>query len=87
MRSKLEELFDDESFAVGSTGYDNGVMVNQQGDPVEYMMLRYADRWDVYLNLFDEGEAPFRNILVKGSAKDKNTAKELAVEKLNKSIS
>jgi len=85
LESKLKKLFeDDKSFAVDSIGFDNGIMVNEQGDLVDYMILEYEDRFDVYLNLYDEGEPPYRNILVKGSSRKKEIAQKIAVRKLNK---
>ncbi|MBW8350791.1 hypothetical protein K0H71_15245 [Bacillus sp. IITD106] len=85
MESKLKKLFeDDPSFGTDSIGFDNGFMVNEQGDLVDYMILEYADRFDVYLNLYDEEEPPYRNILVKGSSRKKEIAQRIAVRKLNK---
>ena len=84
MISKLEELFDDESFATDAIGHDNGFTINDYGDVLDYMILEYEDRYDVYLNLCDEGEAPFRDILVKGSSKSKEVARRIATRKLNK---
>lgn len=84
MKSKLEELFDnDETFAADSINNDIGMMINQQGDVVEYVILEYADRFDAYLNVYDEGEEPYRNILVKGSSKSKEVAMSIANRKLD----
>lgn len=82
MKSKLEELFDDESFAIGAISHDNGFLINDYGDMVDYVALEYENRWDVYLNHFDEGDAPYRNILVKATSEDKEGAKEMAMIKL-----
>ena len=46
-------------------------------------MLEYLDRFDVYLNITDDGESPYRDILVKGSSKNKEVAKKIATRKLN----
>ncbi|MHA6258374.1 hypothetical protein ACXYMX_00550 [Sporosarcina sp. CAU 1771] len=84
MKSKLEELFDnDETLGADSVSLDNWIMINDYGDAIDYVILEYADRWDVYLSLYDEGEAPYRNILVQGSSKDMDTAREIATRKLN----
>ncbi|MBS4195787.1 hypothetical protein [Lederbergia citri] len=85
MKSKLKKLFeDDKSFGTDSIGFDNGFMQNQHGDLVDYMILEYVDRFDVYLNLYDEGKPPYRNILAKGSAKTKEEAQMLAIEELDR---
>lgn len=85
LKSKLEKLVEDDlSFGTDAVGFDNGFMQNQQGDLVDYMILEYEDRFDVYLNLYDEGESPYRDILVRGSSKKKEIARRIAVRKLNK---
>ncbi|WP_438315349.1 hypothetical protein [Sporosarcina sp. FA9] len=84
MKSKLDELLDDdEIFAVDAISHDVGMMINKHGDAVDYVILEYADRFDAYFNLYDEGEAPYRNILVKGSSKSKEVARSIANRKLN----
>lgn len=50
---------------------------------VDYLVLEYLDRFDVYLNITDDGESPYRDILVKGSSKNKEVAKKIATRKLN----
>ena len=84
MKSKLEELFDDEAFGTDAINHDIGIMISSFGVPVDCLVLEYEERCDVYLNLYDEDEAPYRNILVKGSSKNKETAKRIAARKLNK---
>ena len=85
MKSALEELFEsNEDILKGVISYDNGIMTNEQGDTVDYVILQYKYRHDVYLNLFDEGKAPYRNILVKGSSINRVIAKRKATRKLNK---
>lgn len=86
MKSKLEELFDDENFGVEAVGHNNGIMIYKSSVPVDFLILEYKNRFDVYLNLFDEGEPPYRNILVKGSSKKLETAQKIAVRKLEKEI-
>ncbi|HLT41948.1 MAG TPA: hypothetical protein VKZ95_04520 [Sphingobacteriaceae bacterium] len=84
LKSKLEELFDNDlTFGTDSLNFENGIMINQHNDMVDYIILEYRDRFDVYLNLFDDGEPPYRNILVKGSSSKKDVAKRIAVRKLN----
>ncbi|MFD1929243.1 hypothetical protein ACFSFY_14465 [Sporosarcina siberiensis] len=83
MESKLDELMDDETFAVDAISHDVGIMFTEHNYAVNYLILEYADRFDAYLNLYDEGEAPFRNILVKGSSKSKEIAMSIASRKLN----
>lgn len=40
LKSKLEELFDnDESLGIDSIIFDNGIIVNDFGDAVDYMVL------------------------------------------------
>ncbi|MBO0586447.1 hypothetical protein [Sporosarcina sp. E16_8] len=84
MKSKLIELFDDESFGTDAINNDVGIMISDFGDMVDCLVLEYEDRYDVYLNLYDEDEAPHRNVLVKGSSKNKEIAKRIAARKLNK---
>jgi len=84
LKSKLEELFGDEAFGTDAISHDNGFMINGYGDTVDYLVLEYEDRWDVYLNLYDEDEAPYRNVLVKGSSSSKEVAKRIATRKLDK---
>lgn len=84
MESKLEKLLDDDNVLKGVISYDNGFMINDHGDAVDYLMLEYKDRHDVYLNLFDGGVAPYRDILVKGSSNSIEVSKRIATKKLNK---
>ncbi|MHC8516963.1 hypothetical protein [Sporosarcina sp. ITBMC105] len=83
MKSKLEKLFDDESFGTDAIDHELGIMI-KDGVPVDYLILKFKKRWDVYLNVYDEGMPPFRNILVKGSSRNKEVAKSLATRKLDK---
>lgn len=83
MKSGLEALFNDGDFGTGAIGHDNGIMIHSDF-PVDYLILEYGNRFDVYLNLYDEGEAPYRNILVKGSSKKLEIVKNIAIRKLEK---
>lgn len=49
MKSKLEALFDDKDFGTGAIGHDNGIMIHSEV-PVDYLILEYGNRFDVYLN-------------------------------------
>ena len=84
MKSKLEELFDDATFGTDAINHDIGIMITDFGIPVDCLVLEYEDRYDVYLNLYDDGEAPHRNILVKGSSKNIEIAKRIAARKIHK---
>jgi hypothetical protein len=84
LKSKLEELFDDEAFGTDAINRDVGIMISSFGIPVDCLVMEYEDRCDVYLNLFDEDEAPYRNLLVKGSSKSREVAQSIAARKLNK---
>lgn len=84
LKSKLEELLENNELIYGGMiSFDNGIMINDNGDLVDFAVLEYADRFDVYLNLYDEGEAPYRNILVKGSSRSMEAAQKIAKRKLN----
>ncbi|HBZ09135.1 MAG TPA: hypothetical protein DEO65_04495 [Bacillus bacterium] len=84
MGYKLQKLFDDPNFAVGSIGCDTGLMINPQNDVVDYMIIEYPGRFEVYLNLFDYEDPSIPNVLVKGKSKSLEVAKSIAVRKLNK---
>lgn len=85
MRSKLLALYeDDEKFGIDAIDIQTGLMINPEKDVVEYLILQFPGRYEVYLNLFDEGEPPYRNILVSGKSKSLEVAKSIAVRKLRK---
>lgn len=84
MKSLLEDLFVDENFGIDSTSMDTGVMMNEYNDLLVYMILEYNDRVEVYLELDDEDEPPYRNIMAKGIAGTVEAAKKIAVENLHK---
>lgn len=84
MKSKIEELLEnDELMEDGIVNFENGLMINDYDDSVDFVIFEYADRFDVYLNLYDEGEAPYRNILVMGSSENKESAMKIAAKKLS----
>lgn len=84
LKSKLLKLYDDETFGVDAISFNNGFVINSHDDLIDYMILEYQDRFDVYLNLYDHGEPPYRNILVKGSSKSLDVARNIALRKLDK---
>ncbi|RST59694.1 hypothetical protein D5F11_011370 [Siminovitchia terrae] len=83
-KSKLEMLVDDQQFGVGNKSVDTGIMINDHNDAVDYLILEFNDRFEVYLNLYDENEPPYRNILTSGKSRSLEVAKKIAVRKLNK---
>jgi hypothetical protein len=82
-KSKLIALFDDEHFGTNAIDTEAGIMVNEYDDGVYYLIFTFADRVEVYLNLYDE-EAPYRNFLGEGAAEEIEVAKAHAVADLNK---
>ncbi|OAK72697.1 hypothetical protein [Lederbergia galactosidilytica] len=85
MKTKLHELFErDKQFGADAISFDSGLMINGRKEVVYYMIIEYEDRFDCYLNLCDDGEPPYRNILVKGSSIKKEVAQQISVRKLNK---
>lgn len=83
MKPKLEALVDDSNFGIGAINVETGVMVNQYRDMVDFIFLEFSDRFEVYLNIYDEKEPPFRNLLAKGVGGDLEEAKRVAVENLD----
>ena len=81
MKPKIFELFEDENFGVDALEYETGIML-YDSLPVDFLMMRNESGWDVYLNLYDD-EPPYRNILVKGSARNLEDAKSIATQKLD----
>ncbi|WP_409290633.1 hypothetical protein [Peribacillus sp. SCS-37] len=74
------ELDDDEEFAVDFVT----VEINEYTDMIEFLFFTFEDRAEVYFCLYDDGEAPFRNILGKGTAATIDEAAQLAKADLDK---
>ena len=84
MKPKLEMLItDNESFGSDAKNFETGIMINEFNDSIDSVMLEFDDRYEVYLNLYDE-RPPFRNVLAKGVAKNIRDAKEIANKNLIK---
>ncbi len=56
MKTQLEKLVEDESFGLGALDNETGIMFNEHKDAVDFIFLFFADRVEVYLNLYDENE-------------------------------
>lgn len=82
--SKLEALFDDESFAKDAINFDSGLMVNQYNDVINYLTIEYEGFYTVYLNLLEE--EPYINLLAEGIALTIDDAKEIALKNINEMI-
>ncbi|OIK13579.1 hypothetical protein BIV60_13880 [Bacillus sp. MUM 116] len=82
--SKLLELVDEKKFGKGAIGFDNGFMINSHDDMVDYLIVEFEDRFEVYLNIYDNGKTPNRDFLAEGLAEDLEEAKEIAVRNLEK---
>jgi hypothetical protein len=83
-KSKMFSLFDDEEFAKDAIDCDSGIMINQHKDVLNFLILTFEDRFEVYLELFDDGEPPYRDILGVGIAETLEAAKAIAVANLNR---
>lgn len=81
--SKLIALFDDEQFGTDALDAQTGILVNEYDDVVEYLILTFVNRVEVYLNLFDE-KPPYRNYLGTGAAEEIEAAKAIAITDLNR---
>lgn len=82
LHSKLEGIIQG---AVGVIDIDTGILLYKDGrikELVNYIILTYPNHYEVYLHLFDSGEPPFRDILVKGVNENLHRAKDIAVENL-----
>ncbi|MFJ8264782.1 hypothetical protein [Peribacillus asahii] len=84
-KSKLIELYDDEFFGTEAIDGEAGIMINEYNEVVDFLILTFEDRIEVYLNLYDE-EAPYRNILAKGVAAEIEEAKDRAIANLNRQV-
>lgn len=85
IQSKLFSLYDDPNFATDAIDFDTGVMINEYGDAILYLVLQYAENhFHVYLSLCDDGNPPYRDIMAEGIATTLEAAQDIAVKNLNK---
>lgn len=80
---KLEDLVEDKDFARNFIDSEVGVMVNQHNDLITYLIVEYEESVEVYLELNDLGEPPYRELLAEGIAETVEEAKAIAVKNLN----
>lgn len=83
VKSQLLSLLDDKEFGKGAINHDVGLMVNEHNDVLNYFIIEFKDSFEVYLELNDEGEPPYRSHLAKGSGRELDEARRNAVDKLN----
>lgn len=69
---------------INIVNYDNGIMISEYGDAATFVLLEYEDHFEVYLSLYDEGEPPYRDILVTGTSTDMEEAMVIASRNLSK---
>lgn len=85
LKSKLDKLAESgELMGTNVVNYDNGIMISEYGDAATFVLLEYEDYFEVYLSLYDEGEPPYRDILVTGTSMDVEDAMKIASRNLSK---
>jgi len=81
MESKLGALMQKKTFALESTDIDTGFILFNE-DYINYVTLHFDDRVEVYMELFDFGEEPYRDILAIGKGETLDEAETKAMEHL-----